>query len=90
MSMYNYKHDFIILILYVVVFSGDDFYEPSPYEPMTPHRYSDAFRLASIISGKYQHFNHNLFLYYVSFFFAMHCTVCCGHLFHCPLLYETQ
>ncbi|XP_073675905.1 GDNF family receptor alpha-2a [Garra rufa] len=30
---------------------GEDFYEPSPYEPMTPHRHSDAFRLASIISG---------------------------------------
>ncbi|KAA0713838.1 GDNF family receptor alpha-2 [Triplophysa tibetana] len=30
---------------------GEDFYEPSPYEPMTPHRQSDAFRLASIISG---------------------------------------
>ncbi|KAG1931007.1 GDNF family receptor alpha-1 [Pimephales promelas] len=29
---------------------GEDFYEPSPYEPMMPHRHSDAFRLASIIS----------------------------------------
>ncbi|XP_051508997.1 GDNF family receptor alpha-2-like isoform X2 [Myxocyprinus asiaticus] len=30
---------------------GEDFYEPSPYEPMMPHRHSDAFGLASIISG---------------------------------------
>ncbi|XP_030621830.1 GDNF family receptor alpha-2a [Chanos chanos] len=30
---------------------GEDFYEASPYEPMTPVRHSDAFRLASIISG---------------------------------------
>ncbi len=70
--MYNYKHDFIILILYVFFFLGDDFYEPSPYEPMTPHRYSDAFRLASIISGKYLNFNHDLFLYYV--FIFLQCT----------------
>ncbi|MCJ8735443.1 hypothetical protein PDJAM_G00247290 [Pangasius djambal] len=30
---------------------GEDFYEASPYEPLPPVRHSDAFRLASIISG---------------------------------------
>ncbi|KAF4070354.1 hypothetical protein AMELA_G00284520 [Ameiurus melas] len=30
---------------------GDNFYEASPYEPLPPVRHSDAFRLASIISG---------------------------------------
>lgn len=34
-------------------FSGEDFYEASPYEPLPPVRHSDAFRLASIISGKH-------------------------------------
>lgn len=72
--MYNSKHDFNILILFVVVFLGEDFYEPSPYEPMTPHRHSDAFRLASIISGKHKHFHYDLFLYCVYIFCnAVHC-----------------
>ncbi|TUK42445.1 GDNF family receptor alpha-2 [Bagarius yarrelli] len=30
---------------------GEDFYEASPYEPLPPVRHTDAFRLASIISG---------------------------------------
>jgi len=53
-------------------FLGEDFYEPSPYEPMMPHRHSDAFRLASIISGNYQYFHYEYIL-------AMCCTVCCWY-----------
>lgn len=56
MGMYSAKH-FLIVYNYVF-FLGEDFYEPSPYEPMTPHRHSDAFRLASIISGNYQYFHY--------------------------------
>lgn len=39
------------LCLTVFSFPGEEFYEASPYEPVTS-RLSDIFRLASIFSGK--------------------------------------
>ncbi|XP_060787076.1 GDNF family receptor alpha-2a isoform X2 [Neoarius graeffei] len=38
-------------LIYMGLSEGEDFYEASPYEPLPPVRHSDAFRLASIISG---------------------------------------
>lgn len=45
-------HELQYVVSPCTVFPGGELYETSPYEPVMPVRYPDAFRLASIISGK--------------------------------------